>query len=241
MEEIMDVAEEFHLKVIEDATEALGSRFFSGRYAGKYAGTIGDFGAYSFNGNKIITTGGGGAVTARDAGAVEHMRYISTQAKDDPHYYIHNEIGFNYRMTNLQAALGVAQLEELPKFIRRKQQNYRLYEEQFLDFPLGKLLPFCRGTDSNHWFYSLEIAMDQIHASLRDIITALQERGVQTRAIWGLIHEQLPYRGAIAYQMERAPYYSSCIINLPCSTQITEEEICYVAEQVRDVLEGEKL
>ena len=113
MEAIMDIAEEYHLKVIEDATEALGSKYTEGRYAGQYAGTIGDFGSFSFNGNKIITTGGGGAVTGRDAAAVDHMRYLSTQAKDDPHFYIHHEVGFNYRMTNLQAALGVAQMEEL--------------------------------------------------------------------------------------------------------------------------------
>ncbi len=237
MEKIMGVAEEFHLKVVEDATEALGSRYTSGRYAGCYAGTIGDFGAYSFNGNKIITTGGGGAVTGRDAGAVAHMRYLSTQAKDDPHYYIHNEIGFNYRMTNLQAALGVAQMEELPEFIQRKHRNYDRYEELFNDFELAKLLEFREGTYSNQWFYSLEIAMEQLDGSLREIITMLQEKGVQTRAVWGLIHEQLPYRDAIAYEMEKALYYSRCILNFPCSTQITEDEIAYTAEQIKRVLE----
>ena len=113
------LAEKYGIKVIEDATEALGSKYTEGIYAGKYAGTIGDFGAFSFNGNKIITTGGGGAVTAKNAAQVDHIRYLSTQAKDDPHYYIHHEVGYNYRMTNLQAALGVAQMEELPEFIRR--------------------------------------------------------------------------------------------------------------------------
>ncbi|MCD8157091.1 MAG: DegT/DnrJ/EryC1/StrS family aminotransferase, partial [Clostridiales bacterium] len=88
MESIMETVGKYGLAVIEDATEALGSKYTSGLYAGKYAGTVGDFGAYSFNGNKIITTGGGGAVTARDAKTVDHMRYLSTQAKDDPHYYI---------------------------------------------------------------------------------------------------------------------------------------------------------
>jgi perosamine synthetase len=164
------------------------------------------------------------------------MRYLSTQAKDDPHYYVHNEIGYNYRMTNLQAALGVAQLEELPRFIRNKQQNYRLYSELFSDFELGKLLTFRRGTDSNHWFYSLEISMDKINGSLRDIITSLEEKGVQTRAIWGLIHEQLPYKNCKTYRIERAKYYSGCIINLPCSTSITEKEINYVVESVKEVL-----
>ena len=120
MEAIMDVAEKYSLTVIEDATEALGTKYIEGKYAGKYAGTIGDYGCYSFNGNKIITTGGGGAVTARDSEAVDHIRFLSTQAKTDPHYYIHDEVGYNYRMTNLQAALGVAQLEELPEFIKRK-------------------------------------------------------------------------------------------------------------------------
>ena len=124
MVSIMDIAEKYNIKVIEDATEALGTKYIEGKYSGKYAGTIGDFGAFSFNGNKIITTGGGGAVTAKKSEQVEHIKYLSTQAKDDPHFYIHNEIGYNYRMTNLQAALGVAQMEELPEFITRKQKNY---------------------------------------------------------------------------------------------------------------------
>ena len=237
MEAIMDIASKYQLKVIEDATEALGTRYTEGRYAGRYAGTIGDFGAFSFNGNKIITTGGGGAVTAHDASKVAHIRYLSTQAKDDPHYYIHNEIGYNYRMTNIQAALGVAQMEELEEFIQRKNKNYELYKQLFAGFALGTMKDFRVGTYSNKWFYSLELAMDKLHCSLRDIITKLQERGVQTRAIWGLIHEQKPYADALAYEMEKAPYYSSCILNFPCSTQITEDEIEYVAEQIREVLE----
>lgn len=237
MEAILDIAEEFHLRVVEDATEALGTKYTKGRYAGCYAGTIGDFGAYSFNGNKIITTGGGGAVTGRNEAEVAHMEYLSTQAKDDAQFYIHNEVGFNYRMTNLQAAVGVAQMEKLPEFIRRKQQNHKLYRELFADFALGSILDFREGTDSNRWFYSLEISMDQINGSLCDVIEALQNRGVQTRAVWGLIHEQLPYRNALAYQIERARYYSNCILNIPCSTQITEEEIRYASVQIREVLE----
>lgn len=236
MEFIMQIAKEYHLKVIEDATEALGTRYTQGAFAGKYAGTIGDCGAFSFNGNKIITTGGGGAITAKVPKEVEHIRYLSTQAKDDSQFYIHNEVGYNYRMTNLQAALGVAQMEELSKFIERKHRNYELYLKEFAGFTLGKMLDFREGTYSNQWFYSLEIDRNQVKAPMREIITTLQEKGVQTRAIWGLIHEQLPYRGFIAYEMERAPYYSDCILNFPCSTQIADEEIRYVAEQIKLVL-----
>ena len=236
MESIMDVAEKYNIKVIEDATEALGTKYTEGRYAGKYAGTIGDFGAYSFNGNKIITTGGGGAVTARDPATVDHIRFLSTQAKTDPHYYIHDEVGYNYRMTNLQAALGVAQMEELPEFIRRKQTNFEQYMKEFNGFEYGKLIPFREGTDSNKWFYSIEIDREHIAATMREIITTLEKDGIQTRAIWGLINEQKPYEGEVTYKLEKAPYYAARILNIPSSTQITKEEISYVAGKVKQLL-----
>ena len=237
MTALMSIAHKYNLKVIEDATEALGSKYIDGPLAGKYAGTIGDFGCYSFNGNKIITTGGGGAITANDTKVVDHIRYLSTQAKDDVHYYIHNEVGYNYRMTNLQAALGVAQLEELPEFIRRKQRNYKLYCQLFDGFELGHMVGFRSDIDSNMWFYSLEINRDKVKATMREIITKLEEKGVQTRAIWGLINEQLPYIHEVTYKLEKAPYYAERILNIPSSTQITEEEIHYVAENIKKVLE----
>lgn len=241
MESIMDIAEKYNIKVIEDATEALGTRYTEGRYNGKYAGTIGHFGAFSFNGNKIITTGGGGAITAQKTETVDHLRYLSTQAKNDPHYYIHNEIGYNYRMTNLQAALGVAQMEELPKFIERKHQNYNLYKNLFKDFELGELLPFRPGTYSNQWFYSLKIDRTKVTATMREIITKLQEYGVETRAIWGLINEQLPYIKDECFELEKAPYYAARILNIPASTQLTKDDIRFAAEKIMAVFEELKV
>lgn len=236
MEKIMAIAAKYKLKVIEDATEALGSKYTEGRYAGKYAGTIGDYGAYSFNGNKIITTGGGGAVTARDSAKVDHIKYLSTQAKDDPHYYIHNEVGYNYRMTNLQAALGVAQLEELPEFLRRKKKFYEEYLELFKDFELGYIMPFREGTDSNHWFYSLNIDRTKVHQTMREIITELEKRGIGTRAIWDLINKQIPYEGEVTYHLEKAPYYAERILNIPCSTSLTDDDVKRAADTIKDVL-----
>ena len=238
MESIMDTAEKYNLKVIEDATEALGTKYTDGRYAGKFAGTIGDYGCYSFNGNKIITTGGGGAVTSGNSATVDHIRFLSTQAKTDPHYYIHDEVGYNYRMTNLQAALGVAQLEELPEFIKRKQKNFDLYKSEFEGFKYGKLIDFRSGTESNKWFYSIEIDREHVKASMREIIISLEKDKIQTRAIWGLINEQKPYEGEVTYKLEKAPYYAERILNIPSSTQITEEEIKYVADKVKQLLEG---
>lgn len=238
MVSILETAHKYNIKVVEDATEALGTKYIEGPLAGKYAGTIGDFGCYSFNGNKIITTGGGGAITANKSEVVDHLRYLSTQAKNDAHYYIHNEVGYNYRMTNVQAALGVAQIEELPEFIRRKQANFELYKKLFEGYELGKIIGFREGTSSNKWFYSLEINKDKVHAAMREIITSLHDKSIETRAIWGLINEQIPYLVEDAYKLEKAPYYAARILNLPSSTQITEDEIRYVVEQVKLVLEG---
>lgn len=242
MKSIMSIAEKYDIKVIEDATEALGTRYSAdknysqNRFAGMYAGTIGDYGCYSFNGNKIITTGGGGAVTAKNPDEVDYMRYLSTQAKDDPHYYVHNEIGYNYRMTNLQAALGVAQLEELPEFIKRKNANYEIYKAEFKDFDLARLLPFRNGVESNKWFYSLEINRDKVKASMREIITALEKNGIGTRAIWGLINEQKPYKNEVTYKLEKAPFYALRILNIPCSTNLSEDDIHNASKKIKKVL-----
>lgn len=232
MEAIMSVAECYNLKVIEDATEALGSYYKSGKYQGRMAGSIGDFGAFSFNGNKIITTGGGGMVISKSPKALSHLKYLSTQAKDDPHFYIHNEIGYNYRMTNVQAAIGVAQMEELEEFILRKNNNYNLYCELLSHSQKGYILPFREHTRSNKWFYSFVLKDTNEEIDVRKYIDELQFKGIQTRPIWGLIHKQKPYANAIAYKIDQAQYYSNRIINLPCSTNITQKEIRIVCDAI---------
>ena len=100
------------------------------------------------------------------------------------------------------------------------------------------MLEFREGTESNKWFYSLEIDRDYIKSSMREIITALEKDGVQTRAIWGLIHEQKPYQGAVTYRIEKAKHYSECILNIPSSTTLSEDDVRYAAEKVKEVLEG---
>ena len=233
MESIMNISEKYNITVIEDATEALGTHYTKGEFAGKYAGTIGHFGAYSFNGNKIITTGGGGAVTSNNTLLVDHMRFLSTQAKTDSHFYIHDEVGYNYRMTNLQAALGVAQLEELPSFISRKRNNYDLYKNNLNGLSCLNLLEFRKNTYSNKWFYSIVINRDYIDISIKDFIDILKTKGIETRPIWGLINKQLPYKNDIAYNIEKAPYYAERIINIPSSTQITEDDIDYICDVIK--------
>ena len=238
MDAIMDIAEKYSLKVIEDATEALGSYFEVGKYAGRMAGSIGDFGAYSFNGNKIITTGGGGMAVSRSGQALEHLKYLSVQAKDDARFYIHDEIGYNYRMTNVQAALGVAQMEKLEKFIRRKNENYEMYCRLLGGTDRYYMLRFRENCRTNKWFYSLVLNRKYLRDDIRTYVQKLENRGVQTRPVWGLIHEQKPYRNSISYRIETAKYYSERIINLPCSTGISIEEIETVSEQIEEAFKN---
>ncbi|HWT73651.1 MAG TPA: LegC family aminotransferase [Mobilitalea sp.] len=214
MESIMETANQYHLKVIEDATEALGTYYLKGNYTGQYAGTIGDIGVYSFNGNKIITTGGGGMIVSKNEAYLEKCRYLSTQAKDDILYFVHDEIGFNYRMTNLQAALGLAQLEQLEKFIDIKKDNYLKYKEVGIE-----LLNFRDGIRPNYWFYCYWT--DQ-----RDrLLNYLNDNKIQVRPIWKLIHTLKPYLESQTYCIDKAVIYYDHILNLPCSSNLSAENV----------------
>lgn len=223
MDAIMDIAEKYHLVVIEDATEALGSVVSYGRYAGKQAGTIAHASVFSFNGNKIITTGGGGMVVSNDPATVEHIRYLSQQAKDDVMYFVHEEYGYNYRMTNLQAALGLAQLEQLEGFLETKRKNYALYQSLLKDDPTGTILPF--GAErANDWFYSF--CLHTPSTEKRDaLLQYLNQNRVQVRPIWKLNHLQTPFRGYFAMPTPKAEDFYARIVNLPCSTNLSEEDV----------------
>ena len=231
MERLTEIAQKYHLILIEDATEALGTRFTAGKFAGKFAGTVGDIGCYSFNGNKIITTGAGGAVVSNHPDWAEHAKHLSTQAKTDLLQFLHDEVGYNYRMTNVQACLGIAQLERLEAFIAHKKALYDHYVEK-LDGVKGlRILPFREDcTRSNHWFFSLyvkDFALD------RDaIIEKLQAQGIQTRPVWALIHEQADYPRNEAYALDKALDYRKYIVNLPCSTNLSMEDCDRVIDAV---------
>ncbi|HIY10012.1 MAG TPA: LegC family aminotransferase [Candidatus Anaerofilum excrementigallinarum] len=233
MEGIMDLAARWNLLVIEDSTEALGTRCDTGRYAGKFAGTIGDVGVYSFNGNKIITTGAGGMVVSNHADWAEHAKHLSTQAKADELNFVHDEVGYNYRMTNLQAALGLAQLEQLEGFIAHKIEMYEFYRQALDGKNHYRILPFKDGVRSNHWFYSLYV--EDSHPLGRDeIIRRLSEEKIQTRPIWALIQDQADYPRNQRYGDELAYDYLHHVVNLPCSTNLSKED----AQRVVDVLLG---
>lgn len=228
MERIMEIAGKYNIHVVEDATEALGTYYTEGKYKGKFAGTIADVGVYSFNGNKIITTGGGGMLVSNHVEYLERARHLTTQAKSDVLYYTHDEIGYNYRMTNLQAALGLGQLEQLEDFIKVKEENYNLYQERIRAIAGLELLPFREGVRSNKWFYGLDCSRFMMGRD--ELIQYLAKNQIQTRPIWGLINQQKPYLTNQAYEVEKAVMYWKNIINIPCSTNLTKEEVIRVVE-----------
>ena len=232
MEKIMDIAQKYNLKVLEDSTEALGTYYTSGRYTGKFAGTIGDIGVYSFNANKIITTGGGGMVVSNNQELLDKVRFLSVQAKTNPLYFIHDEIGYNYRMLNLQAALGTEQIDQLEDFINIKIRNYKRYKEAIEKIEGLELMPFNDNIRSNHWFYSLLVDKEKYGLNKDELLMKLTEENIQSRPIWGLIHQQKPYLNNEAYEMEKSLYYIDRILNIPCSTNLTEEEVDVVLEKL---------
>ena len=234
MEKIMDIAKKYNLRVLEDATEALGTYYTEGRYKGKYAGTIGDIGVLSFNANKIITTGGGGMVVGDNEELVEKVRFLSSQAKKDTLYFIHDEIGYNYRMLNLQAALGTSQIDQLESFIETKIKNYKIYKEELEKIEGLEILPFVKGIRANHWFYSLKIDKEKYGIGRDELLQKLVDAGIQTRPIWGLIHQQKPYSACQSYEIEKALYYYDRILNLPCSSNLTEKEVYQVIEKIKE-------
>ena len=234
MEKIMDIAKKYKLKVLEDATEALGTYYTDGKYKGKYAGTIGDIGVLSFNANKIITTGGGGMVVGNNKELVEKVRFLSSQAKKDPLYFIHDEIGYNYRMLNLQAALGTSQIDQLENFIETKTKNYKIYKEELKKIDGLEILSFKDEIRPNYWFYSLKIDKEKYGIGRDELLKKLVESDIQTRPIWGLIHQQKPYTSYQSYEMEKSLYYYDRVLNLPCSSNLTEKEVYQVIGKIRE-------
>jgi len=230
---IMSIAGKYHLKVIEDATESLGSYYTNGVHKNRFTGTISDLGVYSFNGNKIITTGGGGMVVTNSKLLAKKARYLTNQAKDDPVKYIHNQIGYNYRLTNLQAALGLAQLEQLKGFIKIKKQNYKAYKNFLRGVNGLKILDIPDNTSSNYWFYSLVIDEKEFGMDRDELMNCLQSRGIQTRPLWYLNHLQRPYHKNQAYKIEKAVWFWKRVLNLPCSTNLGIRQVKHIASVIR--------
>jgi perosamine synthetase len=209
------VARDFKLAMIEDAAESIGSL-----YHGAHTGTLGLMGTLSFNGNKTMTTGGGGAVLTNDAALARHAKHLTTTAKV-PHRweYTHDELGYNYRLPNLNAALGCAQLEQLPRMIEAKRTLYRRYAESFAGMRGARIFAEPAGCHSNYWLQTL--LLDESRARERDSILAVcNDAGVLTRPVWSLNHRAAAFRTSPRMALTVAESLERRVINLPSSARL---------------------
>ena len=215
VEGVLAVARDFHMLLVEDAAESLGST-----YHGRHTGTFGVMGTLSFNGNKTITTGGGGAVLFNDLELAKRAKHLTTTAKI-PHRweYRHDEVGYNYRLPNINAALGCAQLEQLPGFLEAKRRIFERYQSAFARVRSARLVAEPEGCRSNYWLQTL--LLDEGDASQRDaILSATNDAGLMTRPSWTLMHQLAPYSAGPRMELPGAESLARRLINLPSSAQL---------------------
>ena len=226
MSPILDLAEKYSLFVVEDATEALGSR-----YKDRPAGTLGEMGAFSFNGNKLITTGGGGMVVTEDPDFAEHIRFLTTQARKGPGYY-HSEIGYNYRLTNVQAALGLAQLENVEGFIAGRRAIAHYYQSELKDVSGITVGGQAEWAWTNHWL-SWILVETEYGASRDGLLNHLNENSLEARAFFTPLHTLPPYHRYRAYQITNALDAYSRGMNLPSHVMLEEDDLRIVVDTIK--------
>lgn len=228
LDPLIALSDEFGVKLVEDAAEALGAR-----YKGRMIGAPHYLACFSFNGNKIITSGGGGMITTNDDTLAKRLRYYASQAKDDVIEFIHGDIGYNYRMPNINAALAAAQAEKLDDYIARKKSFVRRYEELLSDVPEVSIWRDADWAESSCWMTILRLERDIAGVTVRDLRSFLISRGIEARPVWTPLHRQKPFvssRHSVITVAEEL--HQSCLC-LPCSTSLTDEEITYIIKQIK--------
>ena len=218
LDPILALAQKFGLKVIEDATEGLGAT-----YRGRPLGSIGNIGCFSFNGNKIITTGGGGMIVTSNEEWARKAKYLTTQAKDDPIEYIHGEIGYNYRLTNIQAAIGCAQMEQLDAYVATKRQIADRYSLALRDIPGIVPMREALWARSTFWMYTVLIKEERFGVNSRQLLRSLADHKIQCRPLWQPIHQSPAHALSRAGELLVSEQLSKEALSLPCSVGLSEE------------------
>ncbi len=228
MDRLGALARNNHIPVIEDSTEALGSTF-----RGRHAGTFGRFGTSSFNGNKIITTGGGGMIFTQNEDLAAHAKHLTTTAKTDPLDYFHDEVGYNYRLVNVLAAIGLAQMEQLPDLIVHKKRMDAYYREQLAGVGDIQFQQITEGVDPNCWLFTFRTER------MRELLHYLNARGVQSRPFWTPMN-QLPMYAHLRYitDEDHATRVHATAISIPSSSGLSQEQLAEVVHAIKEFYLG---
>jgi perosamine synthetase len=227
-EKIYEVCKKKNITIIEDAAESLGSKYIKGKFKNKYTGTVGDLGCYSFNGNKIISSGGGGAIVTNKFKLKKKIDYLITQAKDNNVDFIHNTVGYNFKMTNLHAAVGFANLKKLKKFIIAKKKIYKYYLDNIKN---GKVNQPNNQVSSNYW---LNVVTLKNYTKKKEILNNLLKKNIEARSIWYPNHLQLPFLKFQKYKIINAPKLIKKSICLPSSPHLTKNELNKIIRVIND-------
>lgn len=227
LDPIVEVASKYNLAIVEDATESLGSE-----YRGRKTGNLAQIGCFSFNGNKIITTGGGGMIVTNDPASAAKAKYLSTQAKDNPIEYMHKEIGFNYRLSNVQAAIGCAQMELLPEYIERKRDIAAAYAKGFADVAGVTMMPEAAWARSVFWLSTVLVDEEEFGEDSRALMKVLARRGIQARPLWEPLHRSQALLGVQNVGTEVADDINRRALSLPSSVGMTSEQVQEVISAV---------
>lgn len=221
IEEIKEICDKHNVPLVEDAAESLGAT-----YNGKQTGTFGKFGVYSFNGNKIITTSGGGMLVSDDEERISKVRFWSTQSREKARHYEHKEIGYNYRMSNIVAGIGRGQLKVLDKRIEQKTNIYNNYKEGFKDIEEIEMQPIPENTKPNHWLSVITLKEDSKVKPL-DIMEVLDKENIESRPVWKPMHMQPVFEKYDFIKVADKPISEDLFergVCLPSDTKMTKEE-----------------
>ncbi len=231
LDPILEAARRYNLRVIEDATEGLGAR-----YRDRPLGGVADMGCFSFNGNKIITTGGGGMLVTNNEDWARKAKYLTTQAKEDGVEYIHSVIGFNYRLTNLQAAMGCAQMEQLDDYVTAKRRIATHYADALGPVP-GLVPPEEAEWAFNTWWMYTVLVDDRVAGiDSRKLISRLGARGIQCRPLWQPLHASPAHPSSVRWECPVAERLYRQAISLPCSVGLGRAQQEYVTEAILENL-----
>ena len=225
LESLQNICAERNIVILEDASESLGTIYTKGKLKGQHTGSVGQMGCISFNGNKILTSGGGGMIICNDEESYKKAVYLTQQAKDDPVNFIHNEIGYNLRLSNIQAALGLAQMENIEKALKIKKKINNFYREN-LNLTDGLTLMNSPGyADNNNWLSILRVEEEIFGKPSSFLIDKLRNKSIEVRPIWKLNHLQRPYLNNQTYKIEKAEELVSTAVSLPSSISLTSEQL----------------
>ena len=228
---IVEIARKFNLTVIEDAAESLGAKYYE-----KSVGDLGDISCFSFNGNKVVTTGGGGALLTNNEEWAVRAKHLTTQSKQDSLEYVHDEIGYNYRMNNIAAAIGVAQMEQIDSFIDKKRQIASMYFQGLQDLADCSLMEEAKYAFSTFWLYTLLMHESAVDIDSRQVIRELQKFGIQSRPLWRPAHRQKMFQDCVYYGADCADSMNALGVQLPSSVGLQIEEQEYVIQTLCSLL-----